>query len=51
MEIYGGEFKPYLTKIRDDVLGKLNALNQKEIANNKTKLYEHLIGRVKTEEV
>ncbi|MCC7667155.1 GTP pyrophosphokinase family protein [Liquorilactobacillus satsumensis] len=49
MEIYG-EFKPYLTKIRDDVLGKLNALNQKEIANNKTKLYEHLIGRVKTEE-
>ncbi|KRL36560.1 ppGpp synthetase hydrolase catalytic subunit [Liquorilactobacillus uvarum DSM 19971] len=48
MEIYG-EFKPYLSKIRDDVMKKLSDLNQREIDNHKTKLYEHLIGRVKTE--
>lgn len=31
-------------------MGKLDILNQKEIKNNKNKLYEHLIGRIKTED-
>lgn len=49
IKIYG-EFGPYLSQIKDDVIKKLAILNQRECDNNSTKLYEHLIGRVKAED-
>lgn len=49
MGIYG-EYGSYLSRIKDDVMNKLSVLNQRELDNNQTKLYEHLIGRIKAED-
>lgn len=46
MDIYG-QFAPQLTKVKDDVYARLEALNKKVLQDGQPKLYEHLIARVK----
>lgn len=47
MSIYG-PYEEILGELLDEVEQRISQLNQNEIDNNNPKLYEHLIGRVKT---
>lgn len=47
MSIYG-PYEETLNAILKDVEQRIQQLNQREIKNHQPKLYEHLIGRVKT---
>lgn len=47
MTIYG-EYEPTLNAILTELEQRLQQLNSNQVANHQPKLYEHLIGRVKT---
>lgn len=47
MNIYG-DYQPVLDQILVDIKQRLQELNQSVVDNHQPKLYEHLIGRVKT---
>lgn len=49
MEIYG-VYGKYLPRVKEFVMNKIVEMNQTEILRKNEKLYEHLIGRVKTED-
>ena len=46
MDIYGTA-TPYLPQLLDFVMDRVRDLSNKEVAADRPKLYEHLIGRVR----
>lgn len=48
MDIYGTT-TPYLPQLLDFVMDRVRDLSNKEVAADRPKLYEHLIGRVKAQ--
>lgn len=48
MDIYGTA-TPYLPQLLDFVMDRVRDLSNKEVAADRPKLYEHLIGRVKAQ--
>ncbi|ETA74103.1 GTP diphosphokinase [Ligilactobacillus equi DPC 6820] len=44
-----GEYEAYLPQILEEMMNKIRVINQEYKENRNCKLYEHLIGRIKTE--